>query len=428
MRVVFFTGFLLLTQTPVLAAQAQKLTLEQSVQRAVAVAPEMKVATAEVGKQKGMLERAGAWPNPTVSLQADDNLKREENGSGYSFTEFSVSQPIPIGRLEKQRKQAEASVNSAEFQQFQQALLLEFRVAQLFHTYQLKEAKLKLAKQRLKQARHYQDGGIRSKHDTTLVRYLTPLEKMRLNIVLQVAKQAVELAEGEFSHASTNFRALLGIPYDQPLQLAALTPVIQPESFEQLQKHLASHPALLAEQQTILSSEAGIEVAEKERFTDPVVTIFRKNAFLGNRRQPNTGIMLSVQVPLWEQNNGGVVRARQTVYQAQARLNMKQRDLQTSLQMSYLHLGHLIKQAEDYRINLLKPAKQVFRLTRKGFDAGELNVLTLIDANNTYFDAQARYLTLLQEGWLELAMVRKSAGLSVHSDSFKSPMAEVKSL
>jgi len=53
----------------------------------------------------------------------------------------------------------------------------------------------------------------------------------------------------------------------------------------------------------------------------------------------------------------------------------------------------------------------MFSLTRKGFDAGELNILTLIDANNTYFDAQERYLELLQEGWLELAEVRKSSGL-----------------
>jgi len=55
----------------------------------------------------------------------------------------------------------------------------------------------------------------------------------------------------------------------------------------------------------------------------------------------------------------------------------------------------------------------MFSLTRKGFKAGELNILTLIDANNTYYEAQERYLELLQEGWLELSEVRLSAGLFV---------------
>jgi len=51
-----------------LAESASLWTLNSSIQHAMKVAPEMKVATAEIGKQQGKLEQADAWPNPSVSL------------------------------------------------------------------------------------------------------------------------------------------------------------------------------------------------------------------------------------------------------------------------------------------------------------------------------------------------------------------------
>ena len=57
--------------------------------------------------------------------------------------------------------------------------------------------------------------------------------------------------------------------------------------------------------------------------------------------------------------------------------------------------------------------KEVFELTHKGFLSGELNVLALIDANNIYFDAQARFLELKKAILIEAADLRLAAGLSV---------------
>ena len=52
-------------------------------------------------------------------------------------------------------------------------------------------------------------------------------------------------------------------------------------------------------------------------------------------------------------------------------------------------------------------------MTRKGFAAGEQNLLELIDANKTFFDARARYLQLQASIGLELALLRLTAGLSL---------------
>jgi outer membrane protein TolC len=55
----------------------------------------------------------------------------------------------------------------------------------------------------------------------------------------------------------------------------------------------------------------------------------------------------------------------------------------------------------------------MFALTRRSFAVGELNVLSLVDANNTYFDALARYLELQQESAIAAADLRLASGISL---------------
>lgn len=397
-----------------LASPESRWTLGASIQRALEVAPEIKAADAAIGKQQGKLEQAGAWPNPSISIQMDETLGLESSDGGYNVTQLEISQALPMGRLTHQRKQAEADVASAQALHHQQRLALEYKVAQRLHILQFAEAKLKLAKKRLQQARRFQYTG---RKNDPLIRYLTPLETMRLNIVLQSAKQTAELAEGKFSEAAASFKSLLRLPLKNKITLMPLMPVSAIASFSVMEKGLQQHPSLEVYKQAIASSQAGVAVARSQRFSDPTLSLFRTEEYIANRRQQSMGVMLSVQVPLWNKNNGRVTQARFAVHQAQAELKMKQRNLRTRLYKSHLHLGHLIKQAEHYRKHLLKPAQHVFSLTRKGFKAGELNILTLIDANNTYFDVQARYLELLQQAWLELATVRMSAGISLLDNS-----------
>jgi len=388
-------------------------TLDASIQRALQVAPEIKTADANIGIQRGKLEAADAWPNPTMSIQVDDKLGIEDGRGGYDVTQFAISQPLPLNRLSRQRKQANASLSSAVSQRRYRQLLVEYEVARRFHMLQLAQAKLELARLRLQKVLSYQNNGHKTGTKNSLVRYLTPLETMRLDIMQQTARQAIAMTEGEYNEALASFRALLNLDVSSELQVPALSSVNAPADLATLESALRDHPGLTADRQAIASAEAGIAVAKSKRFEDPTLTLFREKDFLVNRRDDVTGIMLSVQIPLWNRNNGQVTQARYAVLQAQAELDVKLRQFNTNLHKSYLHLGHLIEQAEHYRTQLLQPAQRVLKLTQRGFEAGSLNILSLIDANNTYFDTQQRYYELLEEGWLELAELRKSAGLSV---------------
>ncbi|MDQ7057239.1 MAG: TolC family protein [Ghiorsea sp.] len=389
------------------------LTLKQSIRIAMNSTPEMKVAEAQIGSQQGKLSRINVWPNPSVSVQMDNVLGIEDASGGYDITELAISQPIPLYRLKHQQKQAELGIAKAKTQYQHQQFLLEFKVAKLFHDLQLKKSTLVLAKKRLQQIRRHQNTNREPNVSDHIVRYLTPLEIMRLDIVLQTAKQTVAVAEGKYNEAASSFKSLLGLPLNQSLYLPKLKPVTASYKRKVLDEALQNHPALKAKRQGIEEAQAGIAVAESQLFSDPVVTLYRRNEYLANQRHAVTGLAVSIDLPFWNQNQGSVVEAQYAVQQTQAELDIKQRELRTSLYKSYLHLGHLIEQAKHYQNKVLKPAKKMFKLTQSGFEVGELSVLTLLDAYNTYFDALSNHKIMLTQAWQELAALRLSAGISL---------------
>jgi len=181
-------------------------------------------------------------------------------------------------------------------------------------------------------------------------------------------------------------------------------------ALQQLQAGLPEHPALLAAKRRLEAARSGVNLVRAERLPDPTLRMFRERDFLNGRRQDVTGIGIAVTVPLWDRKTGRLNEARAQMVQTQSKMQVLERDLGSRLKRSHLHLTHLVKQGEHYRTRVFKPAQKVFDLTRKAYASGEVEILSLIDANNTYFDVHERYLELLQEAWQEAAELRLAAG------------------
>jgi cobalt-zinc-cadmium efflux system outer membrane protein len=397
---------------PAAAVAAETIwTLEATVGRVLAQAPELRAAEAEVAASAGALQQAGAWPNPSIDLRADQKLGIEDGRGGTDLTQVAITQSLPLTRLASQRRQAEGWLAAARQRLDYARLARETEAARVFHALQLAAARLQLAERRVAFVAELENGPARA--GARVVRYLTPLERARLAILRESAEQEVAFAEGKHSEAVALFRALLALAPDAAPQTTPLAPAEPPAPLEALLPRLESHPALVASDRDIEAARAGIAVARANRFADPAVGVFRERDFLAGSRRDFSGVMLTVQVPLWNLNGGGVARAEAETDQARERRAALRRDLEARLRQGRLHLGHLIEQAERYRERLLAPARRMLDLTRRGFETGEQNVLALVDAHNTYFDAEVRYHELLQEGWQEAAELRLAAGVSI---------------
>lgn len=400
---------------PVLAKDAKSWTLADSVRRAFGIAPELRAVEAEITARGGDLSQAGAMPNPTVEVRADNRLGMEGGRGGVDIAQIALSQPIPLRRLTYQQNAARASLESAQANRSSQRLLLEREVAGAYHALQLAAAKRKLAEER-QQLVAESFNASRKPGTDRLVRYLTPLERRRLSILSEEANQTVAVAEREQQKALLDFRVLLALPNGTQVEPKALALPTAPASLATLTRALDEHPALVAARKEAEAMQSGIAVAESQRLADPVLTVYREGGYIAGERRDATGVGVSVQIPFWS-SSGMVVRARAESDRAQAQLEVAQRDAHSRLELAHTQLLLLVEQSERLRTNLLEPARDMFALTRRSFAAGELNLLTLMDANNTYFDALARYLELQNDSVLAAADLRLASGVSLLESS-----------
>ncbi len=407
----FFILSVLLLAVPFKASSEDVWTLEKTVKRAVEVSPVVNAANAEIAAKQGSLSQAGAWPNPSIEVGGSQKLGIEDGRGGQDLTEFSVSQPIPLGRLSRQKRQAEAELKVSGNNRFYQQLLQENASSVYFHKLQLSEAKLGLAKEQLKFAQYYH--GSEGEKDP-LVRYLTPLEKKRIHIIEATASQALKTAEGEYQEALSNFKAFLGLPRDVPIKTEQIGIIDSAETLETMTERLeATNPQIAAAKAEKEAANAAISLARGSRFEDPEIKFFRERDTLDNRRQNFNGAMVNVTVPLWDFKNGDVSKAQAEAKKADYELEALTRDLRSKLSESYLHLRHLNERAKHNSTSILVPAKEMFDLTKKSFGAGEVNVLSLVDARDTYFNSRTSYMELVYESLVEMANLRLIAGISL---------------
>jgi len=388
---------------------ARQWTLESSVSQAMSTAPELKKAMAETAARQQDIKMSAMWPDPSVEFRVDNKLGKDDNSGGYDLTDVTISQPIPLSRMKYQQSAAEASLKAVEFSHDHQALLLQTRVAKVFHQLQFASSQYALAEKRLQLANEL-SRKTQKNAQGVVVRYLTPLEKMRLDIIREEAHQAVTNAEGKYHEARVEFVKLLGLEGEDDINVAELQPITYMPELERLLDQQQHHAQLASQKQQLLAANHQIDVARSTQMADPTISLSRSRDTFGSGREDVYGVMFNIQIPIHDRKSTAVSRAGYKASQQRIELARLQRELQINLKRSFTHLHHVVGQAGDYDKKVLSRATKMLQLTERGFTSGELSILSLVDANNTYFDARLRYLELLYQAWSELADVKLYAG------------------
>ncbi len=414
MKKIWMTILFLIMLFPVAGSAQEIWTLEDSIKQVLDHSYTLRSAGAEVATRQGELSQTGALPNPSVEFDVNKKLGMQDHSGGMDLTEVSVSQPIPL-RYFSQKKESKARFQIAQRNFSYQQLLQETETARRFHLVQLKTAQLDLAKEQLTFAKAYQKGDSNNK----IVRYLTPLEAKRLNIVIANSDQEVVMAEGEYGDALLSLRTFLQLSADTSFKVVELQAVQFDETLENLiiiQNE--RHPAIKAFKYQQEAADAGISLAWRELFPDPSLGVYRETDTFDEGRKNFYGVTLSFQIPIWDFKRGSIAKAKHEAEKVKYDLKTIEQEFQVRLHQSHLHLSRLVKQAQQYKAGVLIPSQEVLELTKLGFEVGEVDVLALIDANKTYFDARKAYIELLYQASMESAQIRLAAGISLldHKD------------
>ncbi|MBE9561099.1 MAG: TolC family protein, partial [Proteobacteria bacterium] len=334
-------------------SDAQQWTLQSSVSQAIEASPELKKSIAELGARQADIELSSMWPDPEIGFKVDNKMGQDDGAGGYDLTDITVRQSIPFSRIKYQEEAAAAGIKAARFTRQYKSLQVQNRVSKVFHQLQFASAKLTLAEKQLEIANKLNGKGKVGSH---VVRYLTPLEEMRLTIIREEARQAEGSAEGKYKEALSEFVKLLGIEMGSVTSVSELIPVSAIPDLKQLLEMQNNHAQLSSQQQEVLAANHKIDVARSTQLIDPSIGLSWQRDTLSTGREDIYAIMFNIQIPLPDRKNTAESKATYKASQQKIELQLLKRELKINLNRSYTHLNHVIEQAAEYKKKVVKPA------------------------------------------------------------------------
>jgi cobalt-zinc-cadmium efflux system outer membrane protein len=401
---------------PPIAPEAIGLRLEDVEQIALAANPTMAEAAARVRAARGQAYQAGLPPNPTFGY-AGSEIGNENHGGQNGLV---VGQEFIRGgklRLDRAIEGHEAVRREQHFAAQQQRVLTDVRLA--FYSAFLAERRLELS-------RSLQLVGNQSV--ATANALLTAQEGRRTDLLqaeIESQRANIDLAQAESAHRGSwrRLAAAVGQP-DLPVQplIAEVDQLAWSLSWEDTLAELwSTSPEIAAALAEIEKARCALARARVEPVPD--VTAQAMVQYDANSDNTIGGAQVTLPVPLWNRNQGGIVRAQGDLAAANRRLEMVELRLQRDLAAEFQAYETAAARAKTISAEILGRAQQTLDAATQGYQAGELDFLAFLTVQRTYFQANLEYLAALGDLCQSVELLRGQllSGGYDHADAPQTP-------
>ena len=386
--------------TPSNAKRVENLTLDQALEMAESLQPEMAEAKARVEAAEGRAQQAGTFPNPDAIVGAQQ-IPFSGNAPNEKEYIAGVAQTIPLSRRLSQARQAEL-------------LDREVRVRGL-------EVKRRDIRKRVHSAfatALYQERAFQTQSEIaqTMVKAVTTTQA-RLNagdaLPEDVARVEMELARAKVGLARSaalreqSMAALATAIGDPALAVTSLSgtldAVFEIPTLESLAEGLSANPEALRAEAEVRATTARIDLAKAERIPDiKVEALYHR---LEGSRENTVDVGLSIPLPLFNRNQGRLREARAEVAAAEARSRSTQNELGLRLRESYGQLTASLANSRALKTEILSRAEKVLKTAEARYAAGDISLTEILPVRRDWASYQLDYLESLRDvmqAWGEL--------------------------
>ena len=123
------------------------------------------------------------------------------------------------------------------------------------------------------------------------------------------------------------------------------------------------------------------------------------------------GVALTVPLPLFDRNQGAIIRAEREAAAARYAVSQVELDLMSRLTPVYERYANSRNQVSRYRETVLPAAEESLTLTRKMYQAGEANYLGLLTAQRTFAQTNGNAVLQLRTAEAEIEGLLLSGSL-----------------
>lgn len=398
----------------------QGTSSNELVRRALASNGELAAARLEIERARGRLRQAGLRPNPTLDFEQTTGRFTGSNGE----TETSVGLAVPLELGGKRRKRIELA--QAEFQ------AAEAEVAD--RERRLTNEVLALYSEALAGIRELSTLEELNDLDLQTTRFVqarvnegetAPIELNQLRVEIERLRSRRALVEGRLQSAMLRLKSLTGVPPQELLRLREniSTPSLPapPGSVDAaVDIALRTRPDLRLARLNEEVAQAGLRLALAQGVPD--VTPFTRYSYgrsvfddtpvgvLRDRDQLLT-FGVSVEIPVFNRNQGLKTEASTAISQAQKRREFLEALVQSEVQSAFARYEAARVAVSTFEQGVIPRATENIRTIRAAYQIGAFSITDLLVEQRRLVDAQREFTEALAEQYRALADLQAAIGV-----------------
>ncbi len=401
------------------STNAIPVALEALVVDVVEHNPELNFYRAEIAAAKGERRTAATWANPEVATTLG---QKSVHGGGMSAEgvawSVSVQQTIEWpGRIPLRKAIANHQMQLAElgFAQFKTALAARTRTL----AYNLFAAQEKAAAAQEVADRFQQLREVLVQRDPA---GLTPLLETRIIEATElILKRKSSEATLVTQAAILELNQLRGVPWTQPMKMQP-TPLAfsaAPEMDALLGAAQTNNFELQMRRAELEQQGFRVSLAQKEKYPAFTVGPSYASERAGSERQGIIGIGVSMPLPLWNRNKGGVETATARQKQAETSLYVTQRDIERRVVERAITYQTKLGEMAKWRAESIEEFRKAAELADRHYRLGAVPIATYVELQKQYLEAVDALLDTKREALEAGQEIQRLTGLEFNAVTVK---------
>ena len=380
---------------PIFNTYGHTLNFPEAWQKAMNSSPSIQSTAADVFMRDAEKQQVGLLPNPEFTVEVDDldSQWRNNRNNNPVYITYGLSQLIETGGKRCARVTLADAVQVISIWDHELALRdLRHKVLSAFIDACAAQHKLALSFEHEKMAKEVLEtvsgkvkaGKIGSIHET------------KARVAYSSAKLALTKATRAFITAKKQLNVYLGcddVQFDC-VDFAFYT-LEAPASCEALEGHLCCHPSLLKKENEINAAYLNEDLQVRQ--ATPDVTVEGGLSHTHSFNNVEFYFDVSIPLPIFDRNQGNITRAYYQRLQIENQRDQVYLDLASELDIAYQDMVNAYDDVLVYKEQVLKEAVQAFKEINEVFKQGKEDYLEVLDTQRSVFEAQEKYVDILQE-------------------------------
>ncbi len=374
------------------AAPQVGLTLEELEQMALVANPSLSKASAMIGAARGNWIQVGLRPNPTVGYDA------QQVGSGGRAEQHGIlfnQEFVRGGKLRLSRAVAQQELVRAEQEMAvqQQRVLTDVRIS--YYQVLLAQRQLELTRNLVEISQQ----GAKTVDKLFRGKEATRPDVLQAQLEVENSQVLANNARNRHTAAWRSLCAVIGNPQlpQQSLDGDAYAPPKEFDFEETLTSLQTTSPEISSAMMEISRARATLDRAQVEPIPNVNVQGLVNVIDNGIDGRTDAAITLSMPIPVFNRNQGTIIKAQHEIVAAERALQQLELALESRLAPTFERYANARNQVERYREAILPAAQESLDLTRKMYEAGEAGFLSLLTAQRTFSQTNLNYLEALRE-------------------------------